>query len=125
MYFFDTYALLAIVRGSDNYRRYTNRIEMVSLKLNLYEMYHLLVSIGMVKEAESYYGIFAKYAVDSVPDDTIKKAAWFRYKENKGEKKKFSYIDALGYVYAMENGAVFLTGDGRFEGYPNVEFVKE
>ena len=32
--------------------------------------------------------------------------------------------DCIGYIFAKEKGLVFLTGDGMFKGFENVEFVK-
>ena len=42
----------------------------------------------------------------------------------KHRKKKISYVDALGYKLALENNALFLTGDNAFKDVSHVEFVK-
>ena len=39
-------------------------------------------------------------------------------------KKKISFFDAVGYVYARENNFKFVTGDKEFEKMKNVEFIK-
>ena len=45
----------------------------------------------------------------------------FRHKH---AKTRFSYIDCLGYTYALENKSSFLTGDRAFKDMENVEIVR-
>ena len=56
-----------------------------------------------------------------VEDHILKEAIKFR-KVNK--KMDLSYTDCIGYVYALKNSLIFLTGDKEFKNMKNVEFVK-
>jgi predicted nucleic acid-binding protein len=42
----------------------------------------------------------------------------------KNKKRNLSYADCIGYIYALKNNLIFLTGDKEFEDLKNVEFVK-
>ena len=50
------------------------------------------------------------------------KAAMKFRKQHK--RKRLSYADCVGYVYAMRHGMMFLTGDKEFAAFDHVEFVK-
>jgi len=118
-YFFDTYALFEIIRGSDNY----SNIDVVGLaltKYNLMELYYGLYKKHGFSIAEKYFDYFRDYCID-VDDNILKEAMIFKAEfENKG----ISYVDAIGYVVAKKQEIVFLTGDKAFEGMENVEFRK-
>lgn len=38
--------------------------------------------------------------------------------------RRLSYVDALGYTYALEHGMRLLTGAAEFRGWPGVEWVR-
>jgi len=38
--------------------------------------------------------------------------------------RNLSFFDCVGYVFAEEQGCVFVTGDKEFQHWKNVEFVK-
>ncbi len=40
------------------------------------------------------------------------------------KKNALSYADAIGYVCALENNLVFVTGDDAFKGLKGVKFLK-
>jgi len=42
----------------------------------------------------------------------------------KFKNQKLSFIDCIGYILAKKHKAKFLTGDEKFKGKENVEFVK-
>lgn len=119
IYFFDTYALIEIIKGNKNYNKYLNA-NMVLSKLNLFELFYALLKEADEKTAtfmlNKYYEFITEF------DKTIiEKAARFRfiYKKN-----KFSMVDCIGYAIANELGVKFLTGDKEFVNLENVEFVK-
>ncbi|MBI3035423.1 PIN domain-containing protein [Candidatus Woesearchaeota archaeon] len=118
--FFDTYALLEVIRGNFNYKKYSKNIGIVTTKLNLMELYCRLYVLHGLETAEFYYQKYHPFVVE-VADSLIKKAMIFRA-ENR--KKDLSYVDCIGYVFAKENKIKFLTGDMQFENMENVEFVK-
>lgn len=118
-FFFDSYAIIELVKGSVNYLKYKD--EEVTLTLfNLAEIYWSSLNDIGERGAEE---IYEKYRpnVFEVDDDTLKEAIKFR-KANK--KQNLSYTDCIGYIYALRNNLKFLTGDKEFEGLDNVEFVK-
>ncbi len=120
-YFFDTYALLEIFFGNENYLKYLDS-EVVTTRLNLMEMYyHLLRDYGEAV-AEKYYDETIGYSIE-FSDKDIKDAMKFRLKMTK-KKKSLSYVDALGYEIAKRMNIRFLTGDEAFEEISNVEYVK-
>lgn len=118
--FYDTYAILEIIRGNANYKNYLKNIGIVTTKLNLMELYYRLYTLHGLETAEFYYQKYKPFVME-VDDSTIKKAVIFKA-ENR--KKDLSYVDCIGYVIAKENKIKFLTGDIQFEDMANVEFVK-
>jgi len=119
-YFFDTYAIIEILKQNENYGLYKGKDVTLTI-FNLAELYYSsLNDYGEVK-ANIIYEEYKKTVVE-VDDDTFKEAIRFR-KEHK--KKDLSYTDCIGYIYAKRNNLKFLTGDKEFENMDNVEFVKK
>ncbi len=116
MLFFDTYALLELINGNKNYKRFLEE-EFVTTKLNLMEMYHALLRMKN-KNADYYYDFFLPSCVP-IPDTIIKAAMKFKL-----QHKNLSYADCIGYALALLNDIKFLTGDEHFRNMKNVEFVK-
>ena len=119
-FFYDTYALLEIIKGNENYKKYVKNTGIVTTKLNLMELFYRLYILHGMETAELYYQKYLPFAV-GISDSFIKKAAIFRA-ENK--KKDLSYVDCIGYTLALEHKIKFLTGDIQFKDMENVEFVK-
>ncbi|MBN2459147.1 PIN domain-containing protein [Candidatus Woesearchaeota archaeon] len=119
-YFFDTYAFVEVLNGNKNYEQYGKNINAITTKMNLLELHYLALKEKGERIADAYFEFFRGMAVE-ISDDTIKKASLFR---NSNRKKKFSYIDCIGYVMARSRGIKFLTGDNAFKGMEGVEFVK-
>jgi len=118
--FYDTYALYEIAKGSEVYKEYAQGYEIITTKMNLYELYYTLLKESNKELAERFFNELNGDCAD-IKDEDIKLAAKFRFKEI---KKGLSYIDCLGYVVAKSLGVKFLTGDKEFKGMENVEFVK-
>ena len=118
-YFFDTYALVEIIKNSPNYVRFADEIITTS-KFNLTELIYIVLSDLGEKEAKQAFEKFKDTEI-SIPDEILFKAMKFRLKNR---KKGLSYVDCIGYVFAFENRLKFLTGDHAFESMENVEFVK-
>lgn len=118
--FYDTYAILEIIKGNPNYKAYLKDVGIVTTKLNLMELYYRLYVLHGIETAEIYYQKYKPFVIE-VSDSLIKKAMVFKA-ENKN--KDLSYVDCIGYIYAKENKIKFLTGDKQFEGMENVEFAK-
>ena len=119
-YFFDSYAIIEIVKDNPNYKKYAEEIVVISI-FNLAEIYWSALNDLRDDKAKEIYRKFRECVVE-IDDDTIMEAIKFR-KEHK--KKDLSYTDCIGYTYALKNNLLFLTGDKEFESMKNVEFVKK
>ncbi|MFA4855847.1 MAG: PIN domain-containing protein [archaeon] len=120
LFFADSYALIDFVKGAPAYKKYFVEHEIITTKLNLLELYYSAMAESGEEKAEEYFNLFLAKTTE-ISDETLKKAAKFRF-ENK--KRGISYIDAIGYQISLERKIKFLTGDKEFKGLPNVEFVK-
>lgn len=118
-YFFDSYAIVELVKGNPNFARYAQE-EVVLTIFNLVEIYwSALNKLGEVA-AEEIYNQYKPSVVD-INDDVLKSAIKFR-KQHKS--KNLSYTDCIGYCLALQNNLKFLTGDKEFKNMANVEFVQ-
>ena len=118
-FFLDTYALMEIIKGNINYKKYLDE-ELYTSILNLYELYYnLLKSYDEETAKEMFYRFYL--LLIQIKNEFIFLASKFKL-ENKNIN--FSYTDALGYIIAQEGNMNFLTGDKEFKNMKNVEFVK-
>ena len=118
-YFFDTYAIIEVVKGNPAYLPYKNSAAIISV-LNLTELhYHITRKFGLQK-ANEILEEWSKCVITFTTADII---AMTNFKISNA-KLEFSLPDSLGYVLANRHGVKFLTGDEGFKGMPNVEFVK-
>jgi|SRR3989344_7927297 len=118
-YFFDTYAVIEIIKKNPNYEPYVDN-DVTLVVFNMAEVYYSVLNTFDEKTAEEIYEKY-KSAIVEIPEEVLKESMKFR-KTHK--KRNLSYADAIGYTYALKNGMKFLTGDKEFENLPNVEFVK-
>ena len=118
-HFFDSYAIIEIVKENKNYLRYIDEEATITI-FNLVEIYYSVLGDYPTEKADVVFDNY-KDAVVVADDDILKDAIKFR-KQNK--KKNLSYADCIGYIYALRNDMKFLTGDKEFENIDNVEFVK-
>jgi len=119
-YFFDSYAIIEIIKENPKYLHYENEEIVLSL-FNLAEIYWSALNDYGEEKADEVYSKFRNNVIE-IDDDTLKEAIKFR-KEHK--KKDLSYVDCMGYIYAKRNNLKFLTGDSKFEELPFVEYVKK
>lgn len=119
-YFFDSYAIIEIIRENENYLRFKDE-DIITSTLNLGEVYYHLLKDKDENTADNWHNLLLKTAM-LVDSDIVVKAMKFRF-ENK--TKKFSFVDCVGYVLAKEKNLKFLTGDEGFKNMENVEFVKK
>mgnify|MGYP001562646051 CR=1 FL=1 len=118
-YFFDTYALIEIIKDNENYNQY-GKEEIITSILNMGELYYSLLRNFNKQIAEEWEEkLIGCYLI--VTEETIVKAMKFRFEH---KDKNFSFIDCVGYILAKENNLKFLTGDKEFKEMENVEFVK-
>ena len=118
-YFFDTYAIIELIEGNENYTKYAEQPATISV-FNLAEVYWVVLNKLGQQQADLTYEEY-RPAVVELDDDTLKEAVKFR-RDHK--KQDLSYADCIGYIYAKRHEMNFLTGDKEFEALPNVEFVK-
>ena len=124
-YFFDTYALIEIEKGNENYIPY-KEANVITTMLNIMEFYSSLLIDFKHEIAEEGFEYYSESSV-TIPDEVFKEAVWFRLEMMKKFMKKDgrpSYVDCIGYVIARRMGIKFLTGDKLFENLDNVEFIK-
>ncbi|MFO8015885.1 MAG: type II toxin-antitoxin system VapC family toxin [Candidatus Woesearchaeota archaeon] len=119
MFFFDSYAVIEIIKGNPNYKPYTNSGILLT-KLNIFEIYYSMIRDVGKKEAEKFLEEYYQFVID-FDENTIKEASRFKL-QNK--KRNLSMADCIGYILSKRTGIRFLTGDKEFENMPNVEFVK-
>jgi len=119
VYFFDTYAIIESFEGNPRYSRFEPYPFVISV-LNVGEFYQYLIrTLGRGKAEEVIES--NSFNVVEISKETIMEAVLFR---NHYKKIKFSWADAIGYVFAKRNQLKFLTGDAEFKGLQNVEFAK-
>lgn len=122
-FFADTYAIIEILRGNENYRKYAD-LELATTEFNLLELSYALVrDYGKSKALKVLSDVKDSFEVVKVEDEDFVNASEFRLQSRK-QGKKLSLIDCLGYVVAKRLNVKFLTGDEEFKDLENVEFVK-
>ena len=119
IFFADTYALIELLGGNSNYRQYLNHI-LVTSKFNLIELYYHFLHDYNKQIADKYLNLYSKFVIP-ITYSCIRSGMEFKLKH---KKEKLSYVDCIGYAFALELGIKFLTGDQKFEDKDNVEFVK-
>ena len=119
IYFFDTYAIIEVIKGNENYTKFKN-MKIITTILNLIELHYALLKNFDEGKANYFLEKYLNYII-GIDLDIIKEANKFRLKNI---KKRISTTDSIGYVLSIKNGIKFLTGDKEFENLENVEFVK-
>lgn len=119
MYLFDTYAIIEIIKGNNNYQKYISS-EIIINKFILSELAYWLIRDYGYETASIYVDKYSQY-LKEVEIEIIKEAMLFRYMH---KKQRLSIPDCIGYIMAKKLGINFLTGDKEFENFDNVEFVK-
>ena len=119
MLFFDSFAIIEIIKGNEKYRKYIEETP-ITTRLNLMEVYYYLLREEDEKKAEFYYNFYLPACI-SVSNSIIKDAMKFKLKL---KSRKLSYADCIGYILSLEMGIKFLTGDKEFKDIKNVEYVK-
>ncbi len=117
-YFFDTYAIIEIIKENTKYEKYKEEIIVTSI-LNLGELYYsLLKQYG--EEAASLWYKKLENTTLPIDSDAVIDAMQFKFIHR---KLSLSFIDCVGYILAKRHGLQFLTGDKAFKNIENVEFV--
>ena len=110
MYFFDTYALVEIVKGNKVYEKYQS-FQPICTILNLFELHKALLREFNKQTADYWIKKFDYALIEFTKEDTIK-ASDFRFKH---KNRKLSSTDCIGYILSLKHKLKFLTGDEQFE----------
>jgi hypothetical protein len=119
MYFFDSYALIEIIKFNESYIKYKD-FKPICTNLNLFELHQALLREFNKQTADYWITKFDYVLLDISREDIILASDLrFKYKD-----RKLSMADCIGYILAKKNNLKFLTGDNEFKDMDNVEFVK-
>lgn len=116
----DTYALIEIKLGNPKFE-YLSRSSFVVTDITLAEFYSVILREEGEKTADYWFKKIEPNSF-SVDKEILIEAVKFR---QKNKKTGISFFDAVGYIFALNKGYVFVTGDKEFEGVNNVEFKKK
>lgn len=119
MHFFDSYALVEIVKGNSNYEKYEDEDPTCTI-LNLFELHQVLLR-EFNKQTADYWVNKFDYTLLEITKEDIINASDLRFNN---KDKKLSGIDCIGYILAKKHNLKFLTGDKDFRNMENVEHVK-
>lgn len=120
-YFLDTYAIIEIFLGNENYRGYTfDREQVVCTVFNLIEAHFYFLKNFEKAKADEVYELIKPIVID-VSDSLLRDANDLKLLHL---KKRLSFADCIGYTTALRLNAKFITGDYAFKGLENVEFVR-
>ena len=119
-FYFDTYSLIEIGKGNPKYEPYKEDVQILLNKLNLFEVSFFLLKENRENEIKGIFDNYSRFNIDYDENDLID-AAKLKFEFL---KQRLSFIDCIGYILAKKNKAKFLTGDEKFKGKENVEFVK-
>ncbi len=116
----DTYALVEIHNGNPKFAHFITQ-ECVITDITFAEFYADLYKHHNLQTAD-YWHRKLSFLCRTVSREILLKAVRFRI-DNK--KQNLSFFDCVGYIFAIENNMVFVTGDKEFQHKPSVEFVKK
>lgn len=114
----DTYALVEINNGNPKFANMLNEDAAIT-DMTMAEFYGYLYRKYDLKTAD-YWHRRLSFLCKPVSRDILIKAMVFR---TDNSKHNFSFFDCVGYIFAVENGMEFVTGDREFKDKPQVEFL--
>lgn len=114
----DTYPLVEIHKGNPRFTVLLDE-EIVITELTMAEFYSILYRRYNEKTAEYWY---RKLLPVLVPVSSRTLMATMRFKAETS-REDLSFFDCAGYIYALENGMQFVTGDKAFKGRKGVRFI--
>ena len=92
-FFFDSYAFFEILGGNKNYDKY-KEAEIVTTKLNLFELYIGILREKGESEAKEILDLYYPFAIE-FDKEVIEEAAKLK---NKLNKRNISMTDCIGYM---------------------------
>lgn len=118
MYCLDTYALIEIAGGNPNFS-FLFKENFVIPSTTLAEFYWVLLKNKGEEDANYWSEKLLNSSID-VPIKILIKAQHFRYINRKND---MSFFDCAGYIFAIENNYLFVTGDKEFKNIKGVKYI--
>lgn len=116
----DTYALVEIYLGNEKFSAYLAAPFLIT-DLTLAEFYGVLLREYGADIADKWYKKLGPYSFP-VNKEVLIEAIKFRQMH---KKRNISFFDAVGYMFSLQHGYSFVTGDKEFEHFRDVEFRKK
>ncbi len=127
MYVLDTYALIEIINENTKFQKYKiffpNKVFIASTTFA--EFYEIINERSKDKNELMQITNPFKQFIKEITADIFIEAILFRKKHNRETKGNMSFFDAVGYIFALKDNYLFLTGDKEFKNLPNVEFIEK
>tara|TARA_Y100000310_G_C20670121_1_gene809790 strand:- start:1940 stop:2302 length:363 start_codon:yes stop_codon:yes gene_type:complete len=120
MYCLDTYAIIELAEANSKFAFLLDQ-EFVIPNTTIAEFFWVCIKENKKEQAEFWIQKLTG-SIDIVEVDILMQAQKFRYEH---KKQKLSFFDCVGYIYARENGLLFVTGDKEFEKMEGVKFIKK
>lgn len=118
MIFFDAYAIIEVIKGNPKYAKFGGSV-FITNTLHLSEVYYALMRDFNEQIANEMIRRL-NFEFIEMTEDIALRAAKFKF-DNR--TKNMSYTDCLGYISAIKNNFIFLTGDKDFKDIENVEHI--
>jgi uncharacterized protein len=118
-YFFDSYAIIEIINQAPQYEKLKD-VQIITNVLCLGEVYYYFLKLHNKQTADFW---IEKLKVDilAITKEITIEASQLKFEH---KERNFSYPDCIGYISALRNNMLFLTGDREFRDMNNVEFIK-
>ena len=118
MYFFDSSAVIEILKDNEGVINRYKGNTIVTINLGYGEIYYYCIKEGINRE--KFRSIIFEIIDYNLED--IEKAMELLYRR-KRETKDFSFVDSLIYTVASKMGAILVTKDLGLKGLPDVELI--
>ena len=119
MFFLDTYALVEIGKKNLAYESIA-KSPFHLCDIILCEFFGIILREYNPELAEQWVAKLSPYA-SPTPFPILLEAVKFR---RKNRNLNLSFFDAVGYMHAVKNNGIFVTGDKAFENMPHVKYIK-
>jgi predicted nucleic acid-binding protein len=116
-FFFDTYALIEVIRGNPKYVPYS-KAQAITTIFNIAELNYILKKEHPKKVADDFTNKYKPCTIKFLWEDIINAM------DLKTKHRNLSIPNAIGYIVAKRYNVKFLTGDEDFKALDNVEFIK-
>lgn len=114
----DTYALIEFIEGNPKFQFLASE-EVVIPDIIMAEFYAGVYRAEGLSRADFWYGKFCSLC-RNVSCELLLKAMRYRVDHR---KENLSFFDCVGYIFARENGFIFVTGDKEFKTKEGVQFI--